>query len=232
MYFKFQIKLANAAEYHAMKTQHVNFSESTLVIQPLSAEEKALKVKQLQELLKLKREEKRLKEIEEEKSREKVRRKTGQEIQALKEKMEQDELKKAVIARTREKEEDKAAKERIRALLEADKLERQRKLEEKKNSATNSVESKMNVIPKVESKEYNETRIQIRLPQGPPLTQTFHANDPLSIVYEFIVKSHPEMGSSQLKLATTFPRKVLDGEKSKTLKELGLVPSAALVAQF
>eukprot|EP00842_Homolaphlyctis_polyrhiza_P003178 jgi/Hompol1/3861/HPOL_006791-RA len=116
-----------AAEAHAVRTQHVNFSESTMAIKPLTPEEKAEKLKQLQARLAAKREEKRLMEIEESKSKEKIRRKTGQEIQVLKEKQEEAEMKKAFEAKKREKEEEKAARERVKAQLEADRLERQRK---------------------------------------------------------------------------------------------------------
>ncbi len=38
---------AAAAEVHATKTTHQNFSESTLAIKPLTAEEKALKLQQV-----------------------------------------------------------------------------------------------------------------------------------------------------------------------------------------
>lgn len=117
-----------AAETHAYRTQHVNFSESTTAIKPLTEEEKAQKVKELQELLKVKRAERELREKEEAKTKEKVRRKTGKEIAEIKEKIQMQEHEKAMKEKAREKAEEKAAKERIRALLEADKLERQRKV--------------------------------------------------------------------------------------------------------
>ena len=119
---------AAAAETHAYKTQHVNFSESTTAIKPLTAEEKAQKLKELQELLKVKRAERELREKEEAKTKEKVRRKTGKEMSEIKEKLQMQEHEKAMKERAREKAEDKAAKERIKALLEADKLERQRQV--------------------------------------------------------------------------------------------------------
>lgn len=117
-----------AAETHAYKTQHVNFSESTMAIKPLTAEEKAQKVKELQELLKVKRAEREQREKEEAKTKEKVRRKTGKEMTEIREKMQMQEHEKAMKEKAREKAEEKAAKERIRALLEADKLERQRQV--------------------------------------------------------------------------------------------------------
>ncbi len=63
------------------------------------------------------------------------------------------------------------------------------------------------------------------------MTQTFDATAKMSAVYDFIIKSRSI--SANFKLMTTFPRKVLDGpEKEKSLKELNLVPSAALVLQL
>lgn len=68
--------------------------------------------------------------------------------------------------------------------------------------------------------------LQIRAADGPPITHTFQAQDTLESVYSFVSAQRP---GSVFRLATTFPRKVLDGaDRSKTLKELGLVPSAAL----
>jgi hypothetical protein len=48
------------------------------------------------------------------------------------------------------------------------------------------------------------------------------------VVYDFVKKTH----AGPFKLMQTFPRKVLDGDNlKKSLKDLGLVPSAALVLQ-
>ncbi len=44
-----------AAEFHASKTEHQNFSESTEVLKPLTAEEKAAKLQELKEKLAVKR---------------------------------------------------------------------------------------------------------------------------------------------------------------------------------
>ena len=107
-----------------MKTGHKNFSETTEIIQPLSPEEKALKVLELQERLKVRREARLLREAEEEKAREKIRRRTGKEIAESREKFQELEMKKAMEARKREKEEDRIAKEKIRAQIEADRKER------------------------------------------------------------------------------------------------------------
>ncbi|KAL2916418.1 hypothetical protein HK105_204174 [Polyrhizophydium stewartii] len=226
---------SSAAERHAMRTQHVNFSESTTAIKPLTPEEKAERLKELQARLAARREEKRQLEIQETKEREKVRRRTGQEITAAKEKMEEVELKKAFEAKKREKEEERLARERVRAQLEADKRERQRKAEEKKMLAQ-GIAPPAAAAPAASpaaaaagpAKTYNEARIQIRA-NGQSFVHVFQADDTLEKVYEFLVE---QTHSRELKLSQTFPRKVLDGaDRAKTLKELNLVPSAALMAQ-
>ncbi len=57
IFFIFTIDSA-AAEFHAVKTQHQNFSESTAAIKPLTEEEKKAKLAELKERLAKKREEK------------------------------------------------------------------------------------------------------------------------------------------------------------------------------
>ncbi|CAI2169173.1 11488_t:CDS:10 [Funneliformis geosporum] len=66
-----------AAERHASRSGHVNFSESTTPIKPLTEEEKVAKREELKRILAEKKELRLLQEKEEEKRREKVRRKTA-----------------------------------------------------------------------------------------------------------------------------------------------------------
>ncbi|KAI8908425.1 ubiquitin-related domain-containing protein [Gorgonomyces haynaldii] len=196
---------------------------------PMSAEEKARKTKELMEKLERKREEKRLQAIEDEKAKEKVRRATGQEMNALREKMAQDQLKRDLEERKRDKEMERLAKERVKAQLEADKLERKRQEEERKRQRTGlavAAEPPKPSAPVVKG-EYAEARIQVRLPpgKGTPITQTFPATTKLSEVVQFVKQTY----AADFKLSTTFPRKTFEGpDLDKTLKELGLCPSAAL----
>ncbi|KAJ3280033.1 Thioredoxin domain-containing protein 2, partial [Rhizoclosmatium sp. JEL0117] len=115
---------AAAAEFHAVKSGHQNFSESTQVIKPLTEEEKKAKLEQLKIKMAQKKEEKRLAEIEESKAKEKVRRTTGKEMVEMKEKMAELELKKAAEQKKREKEEDRIAKAKIKAQIELDRKDR------------------------------------------------------------------------------------------------------------
>lgn len=75
-----------ALEYHAMKSGHSNFSESTEEKKPLTEEEKKEQMKKLEERLKEKRKEREAKEKEEELEREKIRIRSGKEISAAKKK--------------------------------------------------------------------------------------------------------------------------------------------------
>ncbi|KAG9303686.1 hypothetical protein G9A89_018583 [Geosiphon pyriformis] len=215
---------ASAAERHAIKTGHVNFSESTTAIKPLTEEEKAEKLQELKQRLMEKREIRLLAEKEEEKNREKVRRKSGRELTDAKEKFEEKDLQKTLIAKKKEKEEERIAKAKIKAQIEADKRDRAAKREAAKQSTLQTpsleVPSASSSTPGV-VKEYSETRLQIRRQDGgTPFTQTFQSSDTLGIVYDYVGKhiTHP------FRLMTTFPRKVLDriNFENKTLKELDL----------
>jgi len=75
-----------ALEYHALKSNHSNFSESTEEKKPLTEEEKKEQMKRLEERLKEKRKEREAKEKEEELEREKIRIRSGKEMAAAKKK--------------------------------------------------------------------------------------------------------------------------------------------------
>lgn len=120
--------LATSAERHAIKTQHQNFSESTEIIKPLTEEEKKQKLAELKARLAEKRAKESESSIEERKQAERIRRKAGQDMSAVKEEMEAKEMKKVFDAKKREKELDRIAKANIKAKIEQDKLERQAKV--------------------------------------------------------------------------------------------------------
>ncbi|KAJ3124363.1 hypothetical protein HK098_001187 [Nowakowskiella sp. JEL0407] len=227
-------KDASKAEFHAMKTGHASFSESTEAIKPLTPEEKAQKLKELQERLKLKKEQKRLEELQEEKEKEKVRRSSAREVMELKEKYKAIEMQKAVESARREKEADKIARAKILASIEEDKKARAAKREKERlaqsgNQAPLAAEPQSSSTPvsvPAITKDYTDARLQIRKPDG-IVTHTFKATDTLSVVYDFLATQVP----GEFKLVTNFPRKVL-ADRSQTLKDLGLVPSAALTVQM
>jgi UBX domain-containing protein 1/4 len=58
-------------------------------------------------------------------------------------------------------------------------------------------------------KDYKQTRIQIRLPNGTALTETFEKNEQLAAVRLFVqLKQGDEAGVTTFGMMTTFPRKV------------------------
>lgn len=73
-------------EYHAMRTNHSNFSESTEEKKPLTEEAKKEQMKMLEERLKEKRIERINREQEEDFEREKLRIRSGKELNAAKKK--------------------------------------------------------------------------------------------------------------------------------------------------
>ncbi|KAJ3120250.1 hypothetical protein HK100_012883 [Physocladia obscura] len=228
------LKDAVAAEVHAGKSGHQNFSETTQLIKPLTEEEKQAKLADLRAKMATRKQEKRAQEIEDSKSREKIRRATGKELVEIKERMAEMEMKKAAEVKKREKEEERVAKQKIKAQIEADKKERHERFEKEKRERQGAKED-AEILPTAISftqsvggpKEYSEARIQIRLPAGGAYTQVFKSDDTLDAVYAVAAEKMGASSSSSFKLSTTFPRKVLE-DKNKTLQELGLAPSAAL----
>lgn len=79
--------------------------------------------------------------------------------------------------------------------------------------------------------DYQQTRIQIRLPDGSTLTETFEKQEPLAAVRLFIqLKRGDPTGIQPFGMMTNFPRKVFQGEDYEMrLDNLGLVPSAVII---
>jgi hypothetical protein len=208
------LRNADAAQFHAHKTGHQNFSQSTEEIKPLTEEEKKQKLAELQEKLAARRAERAAAEAAEQKEREKMRRITGREITEVKERQKELEMKKAFEQQRREKEEEKLAKARVKAQIEADKKARAEKAEREKllrqgqpgpADISGSSAAATAAVPVVSLQGYSEARIQIRLPTGPPLTQSFPADEPLRAVYEFL-QSTKGYRMNGFTLSTTFPR--------------------------
>ncbi len=162
-------------------------------------------------------------EKEQEKLKEKVRRTTGAEMQLIKEKLAEQEMAKMIQIRKKEKIEEKEARERVRKQLQQDKLERQ-------NSLNPPKPLPQEIKPVVESshKNFDQTRIQVRLPNGQSLSFALDSLKKLKDVYDFVEQQYPH----KFHLVQTFPRKVFnDAFFDKTLQELNMVPSVSLMVQ-
>ncbi|KAH8685492.1 ubiquitin-related domain-containing protein [Tricladium varicosporioides] len=224
------------AEFHASKTEHVNFSESTEEIAPLTEEEKKARIAEL----KAKSEEKKAKQAiidkEEQKRNEKIRMKATKEIQDLKEKKAKEEQIKAAQKKREEKQADIAAKKRIQEKIAADKEERRLKAEKLK-AERQGLQAPIAVTehpepPKASGsgpKIHTEARLRLQMASG-TVMKTFGAETTLFEVAQAIEsEGNPAVESFTM----TFPKKVFTGgiDFGKTLKEAGLVPSAVLIVK-
>lgn len=141
--------------------------------------------------------------------------------------------------RKRDKAEEKAARDRVRAQIESDKAARRARSGQPPveaapvvpvQQASSSISSASTVTSP--PKDYKQTRVQIRLPNGTALTETFEKNEQLAAVRLFVqLKQGDVAGSaSTFGMMTTFPRKVFGEEDYElTLEQLGLVPSATIM---
>ncbi|XP_029035993.1 UBX domain-containing protein 1 [Osmia bicornis bicornis] len=216
-------------EFHASKSGHDRFSESTEEKKPLSDEEKREQLRILTEKLKQKNKEREEQEKKDAQEREKNRIRSGKEMAEARRKLEELEMKKLLEERKREKEEEKLARQRVREQIEADKAARRAKA---------NVEQVPKEPPSVPSsstthhrKEYNETKLQIRLTNGQTLTQSFGSKEQLSAVRLFIEINRTD-APGPFNLMTNFPKKIFTEDDYDTpLDVLGLVPSAVIIVQ-
>merc|ERR1712029_987022 len=134
--------------------------------------------------------------------------------------------------RRREKEEDRAAKAKVLAQIEADKAARRAEREAAKNpSAASTKPSQPAPAPAVNIKrDYSEAKLQIRQTNGQPLVHSFGAKESLAAVRLYVEMNRTDGASGDVKLMTNFPKKVFtDEDYSNSLENLGLVPSAVLM---
>lgn len=217
-------------EFHAAKSGHSNFSESTEEKKPLTEEEKREKLAKLEEKIRQKRLEREEREKQEQLEREKNRIRSGKDILEMKRKIEDQEMLKLVAERKREKEDERLARERVKAQIEADRLARREK--EKGNQSIELAEPSQSVSVSGSSsqpqKNYEKTRLQLRLMDGSTITESFDVKEQLAAVRLFVqMKQGVE---TQFRLMTNFPKKIFsEDDYEKSLTSLGLVPSAVLI---
>lgn len=223
-------------EYHAAKSGHSNFSESTEEKKPLTEEEKKEQLRKLEEKMKQKRLEREEKEKQEALERERLRIRSGKEITAARKKLEEEEMKKLVEQRKREKLEEKMARQRVKDQIEQDKIARRTKFgmgQAPEAAATSPTASTMPTpVAQVQpppQKDYTQARLQIRLTNGQALTQTFGAKEQLAAVRLYVELNRTD-GAGPFSLMTNFPKKIFtDDDYNKSLEALGLVPSAVVI---
>ncbi|XP_003485605.1 UBX domain-containing protein 1 [Bombus vosnesenskii] len=216
-------------EFHATKSGHDRFSESTEEKKPLTEEEKKEQLRILTEKLKQKNKEREEQEKKDAQEREKNRIKSGKEMAQARRKLEELEMRKLLEERKREKEEEKLARQKVKEQIEADKAARRAKANAKR-ALTESPPTPSSSTSTYR-KEYNDTRLQIRLTNGQTLTQSFGSKEKLSAVRLFIEINRTDP-SGPFNLMTAFPKKIfMEDDYEAPLNALGLTPSAVLIVQ-
>merc|ERR1711937_1071561 len=203
---------------------------------PLTEEERKERAAALQDRL----EKARNKRLEEERKeaieKEKTRRKEGQNIGSIKEDYQQKMMKKQALERKKQKAADAEAKRRVKEQIAADKARRQAEANAAKGisavTETSAVVREKQEETKKQAPTATNTRIQLRLPDGKRLVQVFEASDDLSVL---IRHAHLNTGldESEFRLVSGGmpPKKFTESDRSKSLVDLGLVPSAVVMVQ-
>ncbi|KAJ7230668.1 ubiquitin-related domain-containing protein, partial [Mycena pura] len=229
------------AQFHAEKSGHQEFEESTEEIKPLTEEEKKQKLAELRQKMEEKRQKKAAEEAEERKAGEQLRRKAGKDLGQLKEDMERKQALKDAEQKKKEKIEDARAKAAVKAQIEADKKARAEKFAREKalrhgqeivDAPAPAPVASSSAATGVAGKEFKETRLQIRMSTGgQPYTTTLPSDAPLREVAEFLASQSLTVDVETISFAQHFPRKAFSqSDFSKSLRELGLTPSAVLIA--
>lgn len=221
-------------QLHSARTGHVNYSQSEEEIRPLTEEERRAQLEKLQDLLRAKKSQREAQEKQEELEREKSRRRQGKDLISAKTKFEEDEIRRMVEQKRREKEEDKAYRERLKADIAREREEK--RLRDRGEQPDASEVTKPSIVQPPVSSNSTVCRLQLRLPSGPPLRAEFGASEPLSAVILHISQRWPDAPSgvdpASVRVFTTFPKKDYTEDDLQTpLCELGLCPSAVLIAR-
>ncbi|KAG9255727.1 DNA-binding protein [Emericellopsis atlantica] len=224
-----------AAEFHASKTEHTDFSESAEEIAPLTEEEKAARLAELREKVKSKKAASAIQDKEEARRNEQIRQKSTKETQEAKEELQRKEQIKEAARKRQEKLDDLEAKRRIKAKIEADKAERKRKADEAKaareGKAAPVAESKPSAAPAAPKAkvDHDQARLRLQTASG-NIMKTLPAETTL---FELAEQLKTETGTTVTSFSTTFPKKTFEGDvdMSKTLKEAGFVPSSVLIVK-
>ncbi|WKX90730.1 hypothetical protein Q1695_009517 [Nippostrongylus brasiliensis] len=216
--------------FHAAKSGHENFSESTETIAALTPEEREKKAAELRERIKNARIQKEEQEKKEQIEKERRRREEGKKMLELKEKQREAEMRAIAEERKRAKQEEAAARQRVLEQIRLDKEARKAKAAGGEASAPSvpAPAPAPAAAPPQSNTQYNQAMIQVRLLNGQAVRQSFGASEPLSAVRLWLELNHSD--GAPFTLLMPFPRKVMtDEDYEKPLKELGLVPSANFV---
>jgi len=228
------------ASFHAEKSGHDDFSESAEELAPLTEEEKAARLVELREKLAEKRARQRDEDKVANRRNEEIRKKLTKESEDAKEDLKRKEELKAVAAKKKEKLDDLAAKKRAKEIIEKQKEERRRKADEEKAMRANpgaynpgapsagSVAA-ATAAPAKSTVNHSQARLRLTTESAGNVMKTFEAEQTL---FEVAHALKEESGVEATSFTQNFPKKVFDQtDFGMTLKEAGLVPSAALIVK-
>ncbi|KAL0575584.1 hypothetical protein V5O48_006400 [Marasmius crinis-equi] len=208
------------ANFHAEKSGHDQFEESTEEIKPLTEEEKKERLAELRAKMADKRARKAVEDAAEQKANENLRRKAGKDMDKIRDDLKAKEVIKEAEQKRREKIEEQQARARVKAQIEADKKERAEKAAREKAlregkplpdsgsaSAPAPVAASTSGSSGVAGKDFKETRLQIRMSTGgQPYTTTLPSDSPLREVAEFVAAQNLSVNVDTVTLAQHFPR--------------------------
>ncbi|KXT11332.1 hypothetical protein AC579_9471 [Pseudocercospora musae] len=222
------------AQFHAEKSGHTDFAESSEELAPLTEAEKAQRLQELKAKLAEKRAAQAIADKADQKRNEEIRKKHTKENDDAKEELQRKEQIKEAQKKKQEKADDIAAKKRIREKIEADKAARKAKAEEAKRmrenpdaynpGAPSAAGGELAAAPTPKA-NHSEARLRLQTTSG-NIMKTFPAETTL---FEVAAAIEQENGTKATSFGINFPRKTFAYEDfGMTLKECGLVPSAAL----
>eukprot|EP00918_Siedleckia_nematoides_P057614 GHVU01125628.1.p1 GENE.GHVU01125628.1~~GHVU01125628.1.p1 ORF type:complete len:314 (+),score=91.29 GHVU01125628.1:214-1155(+) len=228
------------AQFHAEKSGHTDFAESAEELAPLTEEEKKARLEELRQKLAEKRKGQEAEDKLAQKRNDEIKRKHTKESDDAKEELQRKEQIKEAQKKKQEKADDIAAKKRIKDKIEADKAARKAKQEEEKARRANPAAfdpgaSQASTAPggiqaaaRSTVANHSEARLRLQTASG-NIMKTLPADTTLFEVAEMVRKDN---GTEATSFVSNFPRKEFKYEDfGMTLKEAGLVPSAALVVK-
>ncbi|CAB3408308.1 unnamed protein product [Caenorhabditis bovis] len=218
----------NGMMFHANKTKHDDFSESSEVVKPLTDEEKKAKVEELREKIRAHRAIKEKQEEEEKRELEKRRKNDMKAMLISKEQRREKEMLEAAAIRKREKLEDEKRKREILEQIRHDREARKAAAASGETATPKAAPAPAPApVQPLPPKDYEHTTIQIRLLDGKVIKQQFKAKEPLAMVRAWIDTNYG--AALPYKMLTPFPRRVFTNEDmGAPLNQLDLVPSASI----
>lgn len=217
------------AQLHAAKSGHQDFCESENVAgADLTPEQKSQRLAELRAKLAEKRKQEAELREKEAHQAELLRRKGGQMAAEARRAVAERDMKKAAEDLRRGREEDRQIRARIRAEIEAE-----RKLWHQQQNIKAMGEMGFEKVEpiKLESQAASMVRIQVKLPDGSQLRETFKPEEKLACLLDKI--SNKYQITPQSTLTVPFPHKLfnLTADHDQSFMELGLCPSASLIFQ-